>query len=298
VEVRPNEEFVIQVLIDGIDDLGGFQFELAHDPSVSEVTDVVLGDFLGSSGRSVVPLGPEVSDEEGIVALGAVTFGEQEGPGGSGLLATITCRARAAGSSVLTLQDVRVLDTAATVRSVEIEDGQIIAEEAGVSTATPAVAGESEAQTAAAPSGAASPTSTPVATGEPVQAATELPLLSPTSGAPTSTEEVPTGTAAAVPMVTPTAGDSAGVGAESTPTGVAAPSTSPTAEAMAAGPTATPSPASGTSASAERPEASPAAPPQVAEPTIRWGWGVVGLLLVAGTVAIFAFGILFREPEG
>lgn len=129
LEVRPGAEFQVQVRIEDVENLGGFQVELAYDPSVMTVKDVAMGDFLVSTGRSKIPLGPQVNNEEGTALLGAATFGDAPGPDGSGLLATITCVARGEGSSALSLQGVQVVDTGATAKSVEVESGQVVVEE-------------------------------------------------------------------------------------------------------------------------------------------------------------------------
>jgi hypothetical protein len=140
LEVAPGEEFLVQVVIEDGENLGGFQFDLVYDPSVLEVKDAALGDFLGSTGRSVLPLGPEVDDQDGTTVFGAASFGEPPGADGSGVLATITCVARGAGSSALQLRDVQVLDTQAARGSATLEDGQVVVGGAGAAAPTDATA--------------------------------------------------------------------------------------------------------------------------------------------------------------
>jgi hypothetical protein len=124
--VGPNETFVVRVMIEEANDLGGFQFDLTYDASVVEVQEAALGDFLGSTGRSPVAVGPEVSNEEGRTTFGAVSYGNQPGPSGTGVLATITCIARGEGSSGLSLQEVQVLDTAASVQLITVKSGRVV----------------------------------------------------------------------------------------------------------------------------------------------------------------------------
>ena len=124
--VGPNETFAVRVMIEEANDLGGFQFDLTYDASVVQVKEAALGDFLGSTGRSPVAVGPEVSNEEGRMTFGAVSYGNQPGPGGTGVLATITCMARGEGSSGLNLQEVQVLDTAVNVQSVRVEGSRVV----------------------------------------------------------------------------------------------------------------------------------------------------------------------------
>ena len=120
-----NETFVVQVMIEAAADLGGFQFDLTYDPSILQVQEAVVGDFLESTDRSAVPVGPEVDNAEGWAAFGAASFGSGPGPSGAGVLATITCIARGGGSTVLHLQEVQVLDTALSVQPITAEDGRV-----------------------------------------------------------------------------------------------------------------------------------------------------------------------------
>ena len=49
--------FTVDITVEGVTNLGGFQTELTYDPAVVNVTAATLGAFLGSTGRSVVPVG-------------------------------------------------------------------------------------------------------------------------------------------------------------------------------------------------------------------------------------------------
>ena len=112
-QVQPGDTFTVTVEIKDVMDLGAYSFELTFNPAVLEALDVTLGDFLGSTGRSVVELGPTISNTVGTLAYGAASFGEQEGPNGSGVLATITFLAVEPGDSPLKLENTQVTDTQA-----------------------------------------------------------------------------------------------------------------------------------------------------------------------------------------
>jgi len=160
-----NETFTIQVMIEEAQDLGAFQLELTYNSSILQVEEAALGDFLESTGRSAVPVGPKLDNEEGRVTFGAMSFGGGPGAGGTGILATITCIAHGEGSTALRLQEVQVLDTAANIQQIAVEDGQVVV------------------RAAAAPTPAATatpkPTSTPEAMDTPTPAATALPSPTP-----------------------------------------------------------------------------------------------------------------------
>lgn len=106
----------VNVVILGALDLGRYRFEMDFDPNVVDVLDVEDGPFLGSTGRTVVPLGPDITYEDsitGTVAFEAISYGAEPGPDGNGVLATITLETSGLGDSLLNLHDVGVSNTAA-----------------------------------------------------------------------------------------------------------------------------------------------------------------------------------------
>jgi hypothetical protein len=104
-------DFTVDVVIEDAVDLGAFEFELTYDSTCIEATDVDLGPFLGSTGRSVYETGPAFGT--GSVTYGAYSLGATPpGPDGDGVLATITFRAGMNDCcSDLHLQNVVVTDT-------------------------------------------------------------------------------------------------------------------------------------------------------------------------------------------
>lgn len=102
-------QFTVDVVVDQVVNLGAYEFTLAFDPAVVSFVGVARGPFLGSTGRSVNCLGPY--PEDGAVRFACVTLGaEPDGPSGTGLLATVTFSALAAGASVLDLTHVILAD--------------------------------------------------------------------------------------------------------------------------------------------------------------------------------------------
>ncbi len=166
LETGLNETFVVQVMIEEAGDLGAFQFDLTYDPSIVQVTEATLGDFLGSTGRSMVPIGPEVNNAEGRVILGAISLGSAAGPSGTGVLATITCIAHGEGSTALELREVQVLDTAVSAQRVTVEGGQVVVGDAEAPTpaATPIPVPTSTPEAADTPPATPLPSPTPLAT--------------------------------------------------------------------------------------------------------------------------------------
>jgi len=114
------------VLVDKALNLGSFEFELLYQPAAIYVKSVVLGSFLGSTGRSTGVVGPVIDNTAGKVTFGAFSFGSQPGPSGTGTLATITFSTVGVGTSTLDLQNGQVTDTQGNPQSPVIEqDGTV-----------------------------------------------------------------------------------------------------------------------------------------------------------------------------
>lgn len=108
LQVSPGRSVQATIEIDDVKNLGAFQFDLTYDPAIVEVESITLGDFPGSTGRSVNPLGPRI--EAGKAVYGAFSFGDSAGPDGSGTLATVTLTAQAGGQTPLGLGSVQIID--------------------------------------------------------------------------------------------------------------------------------------------------------------------------------------------
>ena len=151
--VDVGETFTIRVMIDEASELGGFEFALLFVTDTVTVDEVTLGDFLGSTGRTVITVGPTINNEAGVTRFGAVTIGSAAGPDGTGELAVISLTTQGLGTSPLDLEDVMVLNTSAEHATPIVEDGTVVAGGAPTATAT-----------ATTPTATTTPTSTPTAT--------------------------------------------------------------------------------------------------------------------------------------
>jgi len=125
--VDVGETFTVTVMIDQASDLGAFQFDLLYITTTVTADGVVMGDFLGSTGRTVSPVGPIIDNQAGRVSFGAWTVGSAPGPNGTGTLVIITLTAQDVGISRLDLQEVKVLDTHAGDQPPIVEDGMVVA---------------------------------------------------------------------------------------------------------------------------------------------------------------------------
>jgi hypothetical protein len=101
------EVFTATVEIANVINLGAFQFDLNYGPSMVQAKNVMQGDFLGSTGRTVHEVGPIIDNTTGTVTYGAYTLGASPyGPDGNGVLATITLETRVQGDIALSLENV------------------------------------------------------------------------------------------------------------------------------------------------------------------------------------------------
>jgi general secretion pathway protein D len=170
--------FTVQVLVEDVTNLGAFEFDLRYEPSVVGLTNVEMGPFLGSSGRRVQCLDPQMA--AGSVHFVCVTIGATPaGPDGSGVIATLTFDPAADGSSFLRFGDTVLAGP----------DGQPI----------PATTVDASVTV-----GSTLPPRTPPATGTPAAATPTAPTTPPATTAtrtvvaprPTSTESPPATTKA------------------------------------------------------------------------------------------------------
>jgi hypothetical protein len=121
--VTVGESFTVSVMIDDANDLGAFQFDLLYISTIVTVDDVTLGGFLGSTGRTLVPLDPTIDNDAGRLTFGAASYGSNPGPEGTGTLALITLTGRGEGVSSLELQRIWVMDTGGNRQTFTGEDG-------------------------------------------------------------------------------------------------------------------------------------------------------------------------------
>lgn len=117
--------FRVDVMVQDAVDVGGYALEVTYDPTVMQAIDVGQGAFLSSTGRVVYPMDPIIDHAAGRVTFGAVTSGTQPGASGSGRLAVITFRPRAAGASGLYVRNLRLTSPSAALLSADGEDAHV-----------------------------------------------------------------------------------------------------------------------------------------------------------------------------
>ncbi|QTA91707.1 InlB B-repeat-containing protein [Desulfonema magnum] len=118
VEVKISPKFIeppasgetgtFEVVIENVTKLGGFQFDLNYDDAIVTVEDVVLGDFLGSTGRRIWdPVFKTIDNDHGTLTFGAFSLPPGEGASGNGPLAIITFSLKSEEHALLTFDNTK-----------------------------------------------------------------------------------------------------------------------------------------------------------------------------------------------
>jgi sugar lactone lactonase YvrE len=105
--------FSVNITVENVEGLGGFQFDVTYNPAVVIIensSDVVLENFLGSTGRTTQVLGPIIDNTAGNLTFGGFSFGTPPGPSGSGVLATVTFTVQNRVGSSLDLAKIGIID--------------------------------------------------------------------------------------------------------------------------------------------------------------------------------------------
>jgi len=114
----------VDIVIDNAADVGGYQVDLAYNPGIVHVQEVKAGPFMGSTGRTVMPLS-SIDNAAGLATFGASTIGSQAGASGSGILATVKLLPKAKGATGLDLQNLLLLRPNGALLPASAQDGQL-----------------------------------------------------------------------------------------------------------------------------------------------------------------------------
>ncbi|MBP6016336.1 MAG: hypothetical protein KA586_06415 [Candidatus Promineofilum sp.] len=123
LELTVGETRQIALKVTDAQDLGAFEIELNYNPDLIRVDSIALTDFLESTGRQVIALGPEIDNSSGKVRFGAATIGTQPGVSGDAQIVLVEVTALAVGDGELDLHNGRAGNPAAEPITVSLIDG-------------------------------------------------------------------------------------------------------------------------------------------------------------------------------
>ena len=110
--------------------LAALQAKLTYDPTLIRIESIRLTDWLGSTGRTVNMLGPQIDNHQGVATFAAFSTGTQPGVSGSGSLAILEIKALGIGESDLAINDSQATTPDASPLSVTDVDAVVQVREA------------------------------------------------------------------------------------------------------------------------------------------------------------------------
>jgi len=123
-KVDDSAYFTAAIRVQDIYDLAGFEMEVRFDPNIIKVDEVKEGTFLASGG-STYWMPPDDDNRKGrITTIMCIRTGSS-GCSGSGVLLTITFRARSKGSSYIVLENVRLADSLAKWIPIKVTNANV-----------------------------------------------------------------------------------------------------------------------------------------------------------------------------
>ncbi len=124
----PGSSVALDVVVAGITDLYAYQFTLAFNPAVLQISSVTEGSFLASGGGSTFFDGGSFNNTLGSVSFVFDTLvGATAGVNGSGMLARMTFNVVGQGTSTLNFSDALFLDASLATVPVLLQNGSITA---------------------------------------------------------------------------------------------------------------------------------------------------------------------------
>ena len=114
-------QFQVTVSVQGVTNLGSYEWQILYDPDVMEFVSVVNSPFLGSTGRQVFCPGRILG--EGTVRFGCATYHSAlPGPSGSSVLSTVTFSPVAGGTVDIRFVCAGLTDASDEVISIHVSN--------------------------------------------------------------------------------------------------------------------------------------------------------------------------------
>jgi len=106
-----DQTFTNDIMIYNVVDIGAYEFELHFNPTAIECQELQFGDFLSTTGRRFIILSDQIDNENGLIKIAAFTFGNDPGPDGNGILASITWQKKNDFNANLAIDGIKIINT-------------------------------------------------------------------------------------------------------------------------------------------------------------------------------------------
>lgn len=123
--VNVGSSFFVDVRIEGVTDLYGYQLDIGFDPAILAVQGLTEGDFLADGGSTFWIEGALDSDAGLLAGTSSILIGAVPGVSGKGTLFSIRMRALAEGSSNLTASSAILLGSDLSGIEATIANGRV-----------------------------------------------------------------------------------------------------------------------------------------------------------------------------
>ncbi len=127
--------FTVDIVIDGVVDLGAYQFALVFDPAVLNYVNLENGTFLGSTGRPVDCSAPILEPDSAAIVC-STRGSEPAGPSGTGVLARATFLPVNTGIAAIDVRDIVLTDPPGGIMPAQDQDGSVAVDLAPTPTPT------------------------------------------------------------------------------------------------------------------------------------------------------------------
>lgn len=121
--VNPGQR--IEIKAKNAENLAAFEVTIGYDPTLIRMDGLTLGEWISSTGRNTILVGPEIDQEKGEIRFGAATFGDGPGVNGSGVLASLELSGLRSGVSILAPQDLQAATPDGSPMEVAGHDAQV-----------------------------------------------------------------------------------------------------------------------------------------------------------------------------
>ena len=118
------DDFTLNIDIKTTATIYADQFDVYFNPTILNISSAVEGNFLKQDGATTFPV-IQIDNTVGKITFGSTRFNIQTGVTGQGTLATITFHAKAAGSTILDLENVLLSDPSLQPVNTNVTNGTV-----------------------------------------------------------------------------------------------------------------------------------------------------------------------------